>query len=146
LFVSLTLRAERLGILEIELPAVTSASDLLPHLAHVGTCLAHGLRAVVPLSDVVEGARRHEPMALAAEMQWALVPIRAFDCAAFSIAGQLVPAYEVGGDMFDHALGKGHSSSPPPDRTLNTQFGGDQFVSERRFSSRLPSKAGPSRR
>jgi hypothetical protein len=165
LFVPLTLRAEQLGILEIELPAATSVSDVLPDLAHVGTCLAHGLRAVVPLSDVLEGARRHEPMALAAEMQWALVPIRAFDCATFSIAGQLVPAYEVGGDMFDHAMGKesllvtatdamGHglrasllttlavnalrnarrsgasidAQAATADRTLNTQFGGDQFV------------------
>jgi serine phosphatase RsbU (regulator of sigma subunit) len=104
-------------------------------------------------------------MALAAEMQWALVPIRAFDCAAFSIAGQLVPAYEVGGDMFDHALGTGsllvtatdamgHGlrasllttlavntlrnarrsgasidvQAATADQTLNTQFGGDQFV------------------
>src|ERR1700704_6512671 len=36
LFVPLTLRAEQLGVLEIELPAATSASDLLPDLAHVG--------------------------------------------------------------------------------------------------------------
>jgi hypothetical protein len=164
-FVPLTLRAEQLGILEIELPATTSASDLLPDLAHVGTCVAHVLQAVVPLSDVLEGARRHEPMALAAEMQWALLPIRAFECAAFGIAGQLVPAYEVGGDMFDHAMGKesllvtatdamGHglrasllttlavntlrnarrsgasidAQAATADRTLNTQFGGDQFV------------------
>jgi serine phosphatase RsbU (regulator of sigma subunit) len=104
-------------------------------------------------------------MALAAEMQWALLPIRAFDYATFSIAGQLVPAYEVGGDMFDHALSNGSllvaatdamghglrasllttltvntlrnarrsgasidAQAATADRTLNAQFGGDQFV------------------
>jgi hypothetical protein len=164
-FLPLTLRAEELGVLEIDLPAETSASDLLPDLAHVGACVAHVLKTVLPLSDAFEGARRHEPMALAAEMQWALLPIRAFDYATFSIAGQLVPAYEVGGDMFDHALSDrsllvaatdamGHglrasllttltvntlrnarrSGAPidaqaaTADRTLNAQFGGDQFV------------------
>jgi Stage II sporulation protein E (SpoIIE) len=164
-FVPLTLRAEQLGVLEIELPAAASAHDLLPELAHVGACVAHVLRAVVPLSDVLEGTRRHEPMALAAEMQWALLPIRAFNCARFSIAGQLVPAYEVGGDMFDLGIGKesllvtatdamGHglrasllttlavntlrnarrsgasidAQAAMADRTLNAQFGGDQFV------------------
>lgn len=165
LFLPLTLRAEELGVLEIDLPAETSASDLLPDLAHVGACVAHVLKTVLPLSDAFEGARRHEPMALAAEMQWALLPIRAFDYATFSIAGQLVPAYEVGGDMFDHALSDGsllvaatdamghglrasllttltvntlrnarRSGAPidaqaaTADRTLNAQFGGDQFV------------------
>ena len=36
MFVPLTLRAEQLGVLEIDLPAETSASDLLADLGHVG--------------------------------------------------------------------------------------------------------------
>lgn len=165
LFIPVTLRAEQLGVLAIELPPETSAADLLPDLAHIGVCLAHVLRAVVPLSDVLEGARRHEPMALAAEMQWALMPIRALQSDIFSIAGQLVPAYEVGGDMFDYALGVGSllvtatdamghglrasllttlavntlrnarrsgcsidAQAVQADHTLNSQFGGDQYV------------------
>ena len=54
-FVPLTLRAEQLGVLEIDLPAETSASDLLPDLGHVGACVAHVLKAVLPLSDAFEG-------------------------------------------------------------------------------------------
>jgi len=33
-------------------------------------------------------------------MQWSMLPIRAYSCDQFSLAGQLVPAYEVGGDLF----------------------------------------------
>ncbi len=55
MFVPLTLRAEQLGVLEIDLPAETSASDLLPDLGHVGACVAHVLKAVLPLSDAFEG-------------------------------------------------------------------------------------------
>jgi serine phosphatase RsbU (regulator of sigma subunit) len=53
-------------------------------------------------TDIVERARRERPLELPAEMQWSMLPIRAYSCDQFSsvsLAGQLVPAYEVGGDL-----------------------------------------------
>lgn len=49
-------------------------------------------------------ARRSQPMGLPAEMQWQLLPPRALSAPEVEISGQLIPAYEVGGDSFDYAL------------------------------------------
>ena len=40
-------------------------------------------------------------------MQWNLLPVRAFAGRHFEIAGQLMPAYEVGGDSFDYSVESG---------------------------------------
>jgi serine phosphatase RsbU (regulator of sigma subunit) len=55
-------------------------------------------------TDMYEQARRRKPLALDAEMQWNLLPVRAFAGPHFEIAGQLMPAYEVGGDCFDYSV------------------------------------------
>jgi len=104
LFVPVTVRAEQLGVFEVELPARSVETALLEDLTQVGICLAYALKSGLPCSDVLERARRHQQMALAAEMQWALLPIRAYESPEFSLAGQLIPAYEVGGDMFDYTI------------------------------------------
>ncbi len=102
--IPISLRAERLGVLELDLPPESEEPGFLHALRTLGTCTAYVLKTALPLSDVLERARRREPMAL---LQWALQPIRGFDGPAFSIARQLVPAYEVGGDMFDYAVQAG---------------------------------------
>ncbi len=102
--IPISLRAERLGVLELDLPPESEEPGFLHALRTLGTCTAYVLKTALPLSDVLERARRREPMAL---LQWALQPLRGFDGPAFSIARQLVPAYEVGGDMFDYAVQAG---------------------------------------
>ena len=54
-------------------------------------------------TDIVERARRERPLELPAEMQWSMLPIGAYSCDQFSLVGQLDPAYDVGGDLFDYA-------------------------------------------
>jgi len=103
-FVPVSVRAEQLGVLEVDLPARSVETALLEELVQVGVCLAYALKAGLPCSDVLERARRRQQMALAAEMQWALLPIRSYECPEFALAGQLIPAYEVGGDMFDYTV------------------------------------------
>jgi serine phosphatase RsbU (regulator of sigma subunit) len=66
--------------------------------------LGYLLPAAHNYTDIVERARRERPLELPAEMQWSMLPIRAYSCGPFSLAGQLVPAYEVGGDLFDYAV------------------------------------------
>ncbi|MFF4562290.1 PP2C family protein-serine/threonine phosphatase, partial [Streptomyces sp. NPDC001435] len=49
-------------------------------------------------------ARRREPMSVAAEIQWSLLPPLAMSVPQAAVAGILEPAYSVAGDSFDYAL------------------------------------------
>ncbi|MEU9114829.1 PP2C family protein-serine/threonine phosphatase [Streptomyces sp. NPDC048483] len=49
-------------------------------------------------------ARRREPMSVAAEIQWSLLPPLAMSVPQAALAGILEPAYDVAGDSFDYAL------------------------------------------
>jgi serine phosphatase RsbU (regulator of sigma subunit) len=48
--------------------------------------------------------RRREPMSVAAEIQWSLLPPLAMSVPQVEVAGILEPAYGVAGDSFDYAL------------------------------------------
>ena len=48
--------------------------------------------------------RRRADMSVAAELQWELLPVRADTLGAYEIASTLEPAYDVAGDVYDHAL------------------------------------------
>ena len=89
-------------MLEVRFGAQPAQADLLHGLQEVALTVAYVLVACGMCSDVVEVARRAEPLHVAAEMQWNLQPLRAFQSEQFSIAGQLIPAYEVGGDCLDY--------------------------------------------
>src|SRR4029078_12192725 len=51
-----------------------------------------------------ETLRRRRDLGLAAEIQWELLPVQAYELPRFSIAGALQPAYDIGGDIFDYAV------------------------------------------
>lgn len=106
-FMPVTVREERFGVLEVELPAEPSA-QVLAHLRHTAVVLGYVLVSATRYTDLYERVRRKEPFALAAEMQWSLLPVTAFSAAGFAVAGQLIPAYEVGGDNFDYAVEADH--------------------------------------
>ena len=101
----ISLRAERLGVLRAPLP-----EPVLPGtqtgLQQVTTVVAYVIFAAGRLTDMIEQARRRKPLALDAEMQWTL-PVRAFSGPNFEIAGQLMPAYDVGGNSFDYSVETG---------------------------------------
>jgi len=105
--VPLSLRAERLGVLQVLFDEPV-ASEVLRGLQEVALATSYVLVACGSCSDVVEVARRAEPLSVAAEMQWNLQPLRAFATDQFSIAGQLIPAYEVGGDCYDYNVAAAH--------------------------------------
>ena len=95
--VPVSLRAERLGVLEVRLSAAPPP-DTVAGLLQVATVTAYVVFGAGRFTDIYEQARRHKPLALDAEMQWNLLPVRAFAGRHFEIAGQLMPAYDVGGD------------------------------------------------
>jgi hypothetical protein len=102
-YVPMSLRAERLGVLEVGLSGAPP-SDVLEGLLQVATVLAYVVFGAGRFTDMYEQARRRKPLALDAEMQWNLLPVRAFAGPHFEIAGQLMPAYDVGGDCFDYSV------------------------------------------
>jgi hypothetical protein len=94
--------AERLGVLGLTLPSVDDT--LRAHCTWLATLVAELLMSKGQYTDTYFLARRRQPMGLAAEMQWQLLPPLTFVTPRVVIAGLLEPAYEVAGDAFDYAL------------------------------------------
>lgn len=103
LCVPVTIRTECLGVLMVGVPEQTSES--IAHVVvDVATVLAHVLASARRYTDRFEALRRRKELGLAAEIQWELLPVLAYELPVFSIAGALEPTYEIGGDTFDYAV------------------------------------------
>lgn len=93
--------SERLGVLELEHPEWSDDH------AEMATAIVRLLVLLVVCerrySDVVHQTRRAEPLSIAAEMQWALLPPLTCSTDHLSASGILEPAYTIGGDSFDFA-------------------------------------------
>jgi len=99
----LSVWGERLGVLLVELPAAPDAATVEAARDVAGE-LALALRAADRETDRYRRARRQERLSMAAEMQWDLLPGRSVTHGDFLLAGQLEPAYTVGGDHFDWSV------------------------------------------
>jgi hypothetical protein len=91
--------AQRLGVLQAD--AADGAEEIMNDLASVTAVL---LVAKYPFSDSYARLVRTGAMNVAAEMQWALIPPRAFANDQVAIAAAMEPAYSVGGDVYDYAV------------------------------------------
>ncbi|MBB4752442.1 PP2C family protein-serine/threonine phosphatase [Actinoplanes lobatus] len=102
LWVPLLNGTERLGVLE----AVTDAiSDQHRHdLPLVASLLAELVMTRRAYGDAVELTRRRQPMQLAAEVLWNLLPPLTFIGCDIAVSAVLEPCYDVGGDAFDYAV------------------------------------------
>lgn len=98
--VPISLRGDRIGVLQATLPAPLEG-DTEEVLGDLALTLAYVLSLAPQYTDAFERARRRQPLTVAAEMQWSVLPGRAFSADEFSLAGALIPAYEVGGDVYD---------------------------------------------
>jgi serine phosphatase RsbU (regulator of sigma subunit) len=54
--------------------------------------------------DSFENVRRRQPMSLASELAWRLLPPLAFATTRVAISAAVVPTYDLGGDAFDYAV------------------------------------------
>ncbi len=105
LWLALTASTERLGVLEVRpVEGMVPPPDGLAGLALV---VAQLVLSKSLHSDAFYRARRQADMTLAAEMQWMMLPPLVSELGGVGVAGVLEPAYEVGGDAFDHALNDG---------------------------------------
>lgn len=59
-------------------------------------------------TDLSARARRSEPLSPAAEVLWDLLPPLACSTGQIALSGILEPAYDIGGDSFDYAVGDSH--------------------------------------
>ena len=99
-----TERGDAIGILEVSLPANPDAG-VVPMLESAGHALAYVLIASRRHTDVFEWGQRDRPFSLSAEIQRRLLPSSyTVEGGAFTLAGWLEPANNVGGDTFDYSL------------------------------------------
>lgn len=103
-YLPVSVRAERLGVLSVTLPGGEVSPRVAETLDDVARVLGHVLTGARRYTDRFEMLRRRRELGLAAEIQWELLPSLAFELPAFSIAGTVEPAYEIGGDNFDYAV------------------------------------------
>lgn len=95
-------RSERLGVLAVERPV--AAQEAAASTRDAAVTLGHALTVAARYTDRYHQIRRARPLSLSAEIQWSLLPPRSFAVAEVAVSGQLEPAYDVGGDVYDYAL------------------------------------------
>lgn len=101
-WIPLTEGSERLGVLEIT--HAGWSDDVQRAAGPVADILVLVLVSRRRYTDVLLRSRRSEPLSLAAEIQWSLLPPLTCSTEQISASGILEPAYSIGGDSFDYAL------------------------------------------
>lgn len=102
LWVPLIDGSERLGVLYLRLEAVSD--HLVDRLGILAGLVAELVVSKTQYGDALVLARRQQPMSLAAEMRWSLLPPLTYTSARAGIACVLEPTYDVAGDAFDYAM------------------------------------------
>jgi hypothetical protein len=95
---------ERLGVLELEMPADEISGEMALVLERFGHATALVLVAKMAYGDSLELVQRSRAMDLGAELLWSVVPPLTFATDGLVISAMLEPAYENGGDAFDYAV------------------------------------------
>ncbi len=93
--------SDQVGVLALTLDAVDDNDRRL--LRRLAGLVADMLVTKHHYTDQFFLARRREPMSVAAEIQWSLLPPLAMSVPQAEVAGILEPAYSVAGDSFDYA-------------------------------------------
>ncbi|MFG2666403.1 PP2C family protein-serine/threonine phosphatase [Streptomyces sp. NPDC048387] len=93
---------DQAGVLAVTLDAVDEDDRRL--LRRIAGLVADLLQTKNGHTDLFFRTRRSEPMSVAAEIQWSLLPPLTMAMPRVAVAGVLEPAYDVAGDSFDYAL------------------------------------------
>jgi phosphoserine phosphatase RsbU/P len=93
---------DQVGVMAVTLDGIDDHDRRL--LRRISRLVADLLVTKHGYSDLFFGVRRREPMSVAAEIQWSLLPPLAMIMPRVAVAGILEPAYDVAGDSFDYAL------------------------------------------
>ncbi len=107
LYVPVSVRTERLGVLDVLLPEPPSA-ERREELQRAAIVVGYVIATARRYTDLFERVRRRRDLILAAEIQWELLPVLAYDGDGVAVAGSLEPAYAIAGDSFDYAVEADH--------------------------------------
>jgi len=102
LWVPLLDGAERVGVVEAVAARVTP--ELEDGVRDLASLLAELLVSQDAYTDLFARHRRRQPLTLAAEIQWELLPPLTFASERVVITAALEPTYDIGGDTFDYAV------------------------------------------
>jgi serine phosphatase RsbU (regulator of sigma subunit) len=94
---------ERLGVVELEFAAAEHRADE-EHMHAFAALVAEVVVVKSAYGDLFHKIKRRQPMSLAAEIAWRLLPPLTFGTDRLVISAVLAPAYDVGGDSFDYAV------------------------------------------
>ncbi len=97
-------KSEHIGVLEVLLRAPID-DHAEAEVSAVAMLVGYVSIAGDHWTDEFHVVRRRQDMSLAAEYQWALLPLAAFATSRVSLAGALEPAYDIAGDAFDYSCG-----------------------------------------
>jgi serine phosphatase RsbU (regulator of sigma subunit) len=93
---------ERIGVLGVEVPNLDAA--VLNRCRTLASLIAFVLISKGTHSDSYANLQRRQHMKLPAEMVWAFLPPKSIGTPHVTSSAILEPAYNLGGDAFDHAL------------------------------------------
>jgi hypothetical protein len=93
---------ERLGVLRLGFDADSEQADDEDLHAFAGV-IAELVLTKGAYGDLFHTVRRRQPMSLAAEIAWQLLPPLTFGTDRVVLAAVVAPAYDVGGDSFDYS-------------------------------------------
>jgi phosphoserine phosphatase RsbU/P len=108
LWVPLVDGVERLGLLRVQRRSDEPTEDhpqLVGRCMHLSSTLAHVLASKLQQSDLLATVQRRQPMSVASELLWQQLPPLTVGTDSLALAAVLEPAYDVGGDAFDYAVG-----------------------------------------
>jgi hypothetical protein len=94
---------ERLGVVSYALGEVTTDA-FVESVLKMTAVVAELIATKGKYGDFFEYARRRQPMSIASELAWQLLPPLTFGSDLVVISGVLAPAYDVGGDSFDYGI------------------------------------------
>jgi len=94
---------ERLGVVCYELAAAVT-DDFLEAIHKLSAQAAELTTTKSKYGDFFEYHRRRQPMSVASELAWQLLPPLTFGSDRVVISGALAPAYDLGGDSFDYGV------------------------------------------
>jgi phosphoserine phosphatase RsbU/P len=98
--------AERLGVMEIRLPADLDPEDeeVRDGLWLLALAVGDLIVGKTAYGDTIRRARRSRPMSTEGEMLWRTLPPLTCMTTEVTVAAALEPCYDVGGDAFDYAI------------------------------------------
>lgn len=93
--------SERMGVLELS--HLEWSEERAAEAEAIVSVLVLMLTSKRRYTDIVLRSRRAQPLSIAAEIQWSLLPPLTCTSPYVSASGILEPAYSIGGDTFDYA-------------------------------------------